>query len=191
MAYIDVDEFIFSPSWSDSIRPNRSMLGSVVSVEGEVGRVELGCYEYGPSGNQAHPKNGVMQGYTCRRQNEERHKSLVRLNAVHRSLANSVHHFGLQDGFRSERVSWAHINHYKYQAWDEFKVKFKRRASAYVPDWMHKVNPSSKDRTPGLGFEPVEPVGWAWKFCEVNDTHFRDVVAKWFRPDDRRNINSI
>lgn len=181
MTFIDVDEFVYLPSWSNSSRPSRSMLGSLLPVQPTVGQVSIGCYEFSPSGHRYHPRNGVIQGYTCRRRAEERHKSLVRLDAVDRSLVNSVHHFRLRDGYEWKKASWARVNHYKYQAWDEFKVKFRRRASAFVPDWMDRVNPASKDRTPGLGFEPVEPTGWAWKFCEVNDTHLRDLTRKWFR----------
>ncbi|KAJ3691346.1 hypothetical protein LUZ61_020510 [Rhynchospora tenuis] len=180
MAFIDVDEFVYSPSWSNSTRPNRSMLGSFLPDQPRVGQVSIGCYDFSPSGQTSHPKNGVVKGYTCRRHAEERHKSLVRLDAVDRSLVNSIHHFGLRDGYEWGKVGWARINHYKYQAWDEFKVKFRRRASAFVPDWMDKVNPASRDRTPGLGFEPVQPAGWAWKFCETNDTRLRDLTSKWF-----------
>lgn len=180
MVFIDVDEFVYSPSWSNSSRPGRSMLSSVLPVQPTVGQVSIGCYEFSPSGHRYHPRKGVIQGYTCRRHAEERHKSLVRLDAVDRSLVNSVHHFRLRDEFEWKKIGWARVNHYKYQAWDEFKVKFRRRASAFVPDWMDRVNPASKDRTPGLGFEPVEPAGWAWKFCEVNDTRLGDLTRKWF-----------
>nr|XP_029123312.1 glycosyltransferase family 92 protein RCOM_0530710-like [Elaeis guineensis] len=109
----------------------------------------------------------------------ERHKSLVRLDAVHDSLVNSVHHFGLKIGFKTKWIggSIARVYHYKYQAWEEFKVKFGRRVSAYMVDWTEMVNPRSKDRTPSLGFEPK---GWATWFCEVNDMRLRDVNRRWF-----------
>ncbi|EHA8589073.1 glycosyltransferase family 92 protein [Cocos nucifera] len=182
MAFIDVDEFIFSQSWVGSDAPNRTMLGSLVAVRPDVGQVSIRSFEFGPSGRRAHPREGVTQGYTCRRRTEQRHKSLVRLDAVDDSLFNSVHHFGLKTGFRTRWISGsgARVYHYKYQAWEEFKVKFRRRVSAYVVDWKETVNPSSKDRTPGLGFEPVEPKGWAHMFCEVNDTRLREVNRRWF-----------
>nr|XP_010941449.2 glycosyltransferase family 92 protein Os08g0121900 [Elaeis guineensis] len=182
MAFIDVDEFIFSQSWAGSDAPNLTMLGSLVAVRPDVGQVSMRCFEFGPSGRRAHPREGVTQGYTCRRRTEERHKSMVRLDAVHDSLFNSVHHFGLKTGFNTRwtKGSGARVYHYKYQAWEEFKVKFRRRVSAYVVDWKESVNPSSKDRTPGLGFEPVEPKGWAHRFCEVNDTRLREVNRRWF-----------
>ncbi|XP_026656061.2 glycosyltransferase family 92 protein Os08g0121900-like [Phoenix dactylifera] len=180
MAFIDVDEFIFSQAWAGSDTPNRTMLGSLVAVRPDVGQVSMRCFEFGPSGRRAHPRDGVTQGYTCRRRTEKRHKSLVRLDAVDDSLFNSVHHFGLKSGFRWTNRSEASVYHYKYQAWEEFKVKFNRRVSAYVVDWKETVNLSSKDRTPGLGFEPVEPKGWADRFCEVNDTRLREVNRRWF-----------
>ncbi|KQK16652.1 hypothetical protein BRADI_1g29760v3 [Brachypodium distachyon] len=180
MAFVDVDEFIFSPRWVESKKPAKSMLRSVLSVEPDVGQVSLGCADFGPSGQTANPKEGVTQGYTCRKRTEERHKSLVRLDVVDRSLVNSVHHFALRPGFRGEWNRRVRVNHYKYQAWEEFKVKFRRRVSTYVADWTDPVNLQSKDRTPGLGFEAVEPVGWTHKFCEVNDTLLQDASRRWF-----------
>uniref|UniRef100_A0A0E0LFW7 Glycosyltransferase family 92 protein n=1 Tax=Oryza punctata TaxID=4537 RepID=A0A0E0LFW7_ORYPU len=181
MAFIDVDEFIFSPEWAASGSPSRSMLRSIVGVEAEVGQVSLGCVDFGPSGRSSHPAEGVTQGYTCRRRAVERHKSVVRVEAVDRSLVNSVHHFALREGKRSEWSRRARVNHYKFQAWEEFRVKFRRRVSAYVPDWTSRLNLQSKDRTPGLGFDPVQPPGWASKFCDLNDTLLRDVTRRWRR----------
>jgi len=180
MAFIDVDEFIFSRHWTRSKEPDRSMLQSVVSVGQDVGQVHMWCADFGPSGQTTHPKEGVTQGYTCRRKTMERHKSLVRLNSVDQSLTNSIHHFMLKPGFRDERNTRVRVNHYKYQAWEEFKVKFRRRASTYTVDWTEKANLNSNDRAPGLGFEAVEPTGWAHKFCEMNDTLLQDVSRRWF-----------
>uniref|UniRef100_A0ACD5ZG24 Uncharacterized protein n=1 Tax=Avena sativa TaxID=4498 RepID=A0ACD5ZG24_AVESA len=182
MAFIDVDEFIFSPRWNQSEIPDASsMLQSVVSsLEPDVGQVSLGCADFGPSGQTANPKEGVTQGYTCRKRTHERHKSLLRLDAVDDSLVNSIHHFALLPSFRGEWNKQVRVNHYKYQAWEEFKVKFRRRVSTYVADWTDPVNLKSKDRTPGLGFEAVEPVDWKHKFCEVNDTLLRDATQRWF-----------
>uniref|UniRef100_A0A0D9WUC4 Glycosyltransferase family 92 protein n=1 Tax=Leersia perrieri TaxID=77586 RepID=A0A0D9WUC4_9ORYZ len=180
MAFIDVDEFIFSPHWADS-PPSKSMLQSIVAVKPNIGQVSLRCMDFGPSGRTAHPGEGVTQGYTCRRRSPERHKSLLRLDAADPSLLNCVHHFELRPEFAGEMVRrGARVNHYKYQAWPEFRVKFRRRVSTYVADWTDRVNLQSKDRTPGLGFEPVEPAGWAAKFCQVNDTLLRDVTRRWF-----------
>ena len=81
MAFIDVDEFIFSPHWNKFETPSKSLLESVVvSADAEVGQIFLPCYDFGPSGQTAHPKEGVCQGYTCRLEHAERHKSLVRLD---------------------------------------------------------------------------------------------------------------
>ena len=180
MVFIDVDEFIFSPHWVHSENPTKSMLHSITTVEKDIGQVSMWCADFGPSGQNAHPKEGVTQGYTCRRQIMERRKSLVRLGAVDRSLTNSVHYFLLQPGFRSKWNTRVRVNHYKYQAWDEFKVKFRRRASTYTVNWTEKKNLRSNDRTPGLGFEAVEPAGWPHRFCEVNDTLLRNVTRRWF-----------
>jgi hypothetical protein len=181
MAFIDVDEFIFSPRWNESESPNESMLRSVVSsLSEDVGQVSLDCADFGPSGQTSNPEEGITQGYTCRKRTHERHKSLLRLDAVDDSLVNSIHHFALRPGFRGDWNKQVRVNHYKYQAWEEFKVKFRRRVSTYVADWTDPVNLKSKDRTPGLGFEAVEPVGWTHKFCEVNDTLLRDATQRWF-----------
>ncbi|XP_047065453.1 glycosyltransferase family 92 protein Os08g0121900-like [Lolium rigidum] len=180
MSFMDVDEFIFSPNWDKVEKPSKSLLESVVSVDPEVGQIFLPCYDFGPSGQTAHPLEGVCQGYTCRLTRAERHKSLVRLDAVADSLANSVHHFILKPGFEKVWTTLVRINHYKYQAWTEFKSKFKRRVSAYVADWTDPVNLQSHDRAPGLGVDPVEPVGWAESFCELKDYTMKKLTEKWF-----------
>ncbi|KAH7692025.1 Nucleotide-diphospho-sugar transferases protein [Dioscorea alata] len=188
MAFIDVDEFLFSPAWAASARPNRTMVRSILPTEPEsdrVGQVSVPCRDFGPSGRKEHPRNGVTQGYTCRARAQERHKSVVFLRAVTRSLVNVVHHFGLGEGWRTESVGSkrAVVNHYKFQAWPEFRTKFRRRVSAYVADWRNEINMNSKDRTPGLGSEPVEPAGWERRFCEVNDTSLMELNRKWFGLD--------
>ncbi|KAE8812156.1 hypothetical protein D1007_11001 [Hordeum vulgare] len=161
MAFIDVDEFIFSPNWSGSEQPSKAMLQALVSVDPDVGQVYLWCFDFAPSGQTSHPQEGVIQGYTCRRKQILRHKSLVRLDAVDHSLENAIHHFTLKAGFKSIWNFQARVNHYKYQAWTEFKSKFKRRVSAYVADWRDPINLESADRAPGLGVDGVEPVDWA------------------------------
>ncbi|XP_042468802.1 glycosyltransferase family 92 protein Os08g0121900-like [Zingiber officinale] len=182
MAFIDVDEFILAPAWTNFNSPNRSMLGSFLPVQPEIGQVSIRCLEFGPSNQQRHPEAGVTQGYTCCRRAEQRHKSLVRLNAIDDSLSNSIHHFILKDNFKTKfvRRREARVNHYKYQAWNEFKIKFRRRVSTYVTDWKQSTSLGSQDRVPGLGFEAIEPRGWTGMFCEVNDTLLRDTTRKWF-----------
>uniref|UniRef100_A0ACD5Z114 Uncharacterized protein n=1 Tax=Avena sativa TaxID=4498 RepID=A0ACD5Z114_AVESA len=180
MAFIDVDEFIFSPKWNLSEKPSRSMLEAVVSVDPHIGQIYLPCHDFGPSGQTTHPPEGVLQGYTCRLDKALRHKSMVRLDAVDDSLVNVVHHFTLKSGFSYMWKLVPFVNHYKYQAWTEFKSKFKRRVSAYVADWLDPVNLDSKDRAPGLGVDPVEPAGWADRFCEVTDNTMQEVSRRWF-----------
>jgi hypothetical protein len=181
MAFIDVDEFIFSPDWKTFEKPSKSLLESVVvSVDPHVGQIYLPCYDFGPSGQTEHPREGVCQGYTCRLTKPQRHKSLVRLDAVTDSLMNSVHHFTLKSGFHHVWTGLARVNHYKFQAWTEFKSKFKRRVSTFVADWTDPVNLKSNDRAPGLGVDPVEPAGWAFSFCEVRDKTMQELSEKWF-----------
>ncbi|WOL05321.1 hypothetical protein Cni_G14049 [Canna indica] len=190
MAFIDVDEFVFSPAWFKSDRPNKSMMGSLIKVDPRVGQVSIICLEFGPSGHRAHPHNGVTQGYTCRLRAESRHKSLVRLDAIDVSLLNSIHHFQLADGFYSRwmPIDTIRVNHYKYQAWKEFKIKFRRRVSTYVADWKENMNMGSNDRTPGLGFKPIKPDGWSHMFCEVNDTGLKEATLKWFSVDESHRM---
>ncbi|XP_021902542.1 glycosyltransferase family 92 protein Os08g0121900 [Carica papaya] len=183
--YIDIDEFVFSPSWQSRSKPSDQLIKSLLPRGKErrkVGQVSLKCNDFGPSNQKSHPPEGVTQGYTCRRRVEKRHKSIVLLEAVEHSLYNAIHHFGLKSGYRSKEMSreGAVVNHYKYQAWSEFKTKFRRRVSAYVVDWTRAVNLRSNDRTPGLGFEAVEPKGWANKFCEVKDERLKLLARKWF-----------
>ncbi|KAF8026319.1 hypothetical protein BT93_F2953 [Corymbia citriodora subsp. variegata] len=188
MAYVDVDEFVFAPAWNSSARPSKHMLTSLLPARDDpapTGQVSIKCYEFGPSHQKTHPPEGVTQGYTCRRRIEQRHKSVLRLDAADASLLNVIHHFRLKEGYKSKQVRLEDgvVNHYKYQAWSEFKTKFRRRVSAYVVDWTQAVNPASKDRAPGLGFEPVEPRGWAERFCEVRDDRLKALTWRWFRSE--------
>ncbi|XP_062027632.1 glycosyltransferase family 92 protein Os08g0121900 [Rosa rugosa] len=183
MIYIDVDEFVFAPnSWGESPAPGRHMLKSLIPKDPSIGQVSIHCNEFGPSNQKTHPLEGVTQGYTCRRRFEQRHKSIVLLEAVEHSLLNVIHHFDIKKEFRTKQLSSedAIVNHYKYQAWPEFQTKFRRRVSAYVVDWTEGLNPMSKDRTPGLGFQPVEPKGWPEMFCEVRDERLKMLTQKWF-----------
>ncbi|KAL3012759.1 hypothetical protein AAZX31_06G016500 [Glycine max] len=190
--YVDVDEFVFSPSWGHEtensvVVPSLKKLLAREIIKGgtRVGQVSMRCMEFGPSGQRRHPEEGVTQGYTCRRRGEQRHKSMVLVEAVDPSLRNVIHHFQVNErkGFMSKQVSVEEglVNHYKYQAWDEFKSKFRRRVSAYVVDWKQEINPNSKDRTPGLGFQAIEPKDWTHRFCEVRDQRLKSLTRAWFR----------
>jgi len=112
----------------------------------------------------------------------ERHKSIIRPESLNATLINVVHHFHLKEEFAFVDVdkSTMVINHYKYQVWDIFKEKFKRRVATYVADWQNEENVGSKDRAPGLGTRPVEPTDWAERFCEVSDIGLRDWVLEKF-----------
>ncbi|KAG8377266.1 hypothetical protein BUALT_Bualt08G0010300 [Buddleja alternifolia] len=183
MMYNDVDEFVYSPNWYNLSQPSKSLLHPLISRNSsKVGQISIGCHEFGPSDQQVHPIMGVTQGYNCRRKYENRHKSIVLLEVVDDSLLNVIHHFNLKPGYKTRKMNINDmvVNHYKYQAWPEFKAKFRRRVSAYVLDWTQKLNPKSNDRTPGLGFSPVEPKGWPEMFCEVRDNTLKELALKWF-----------
>ncbi|CAI9753359.1 unnamed protein product [Fraxinus pennsylvanica] len=197
MMFMDVDEFVYSRSWKNSLEPSKSMLHSLILSKSsefsssmklslpvsEIGQLIIECLEFGPSNQSTHPIMGVTQGYNCRRKHENRHKSILLLEAVDDSLLNVIHHFTLKPGYRSRKLNSKNIvvNHYKYQAWPDFKAKFRRRVSTYVLDWTQPINPNSNDRTPGLGFAPVEPQGWPQKFCEVHDNGLKNLTRRWFR----------
>ncbi|CAN6463947.1 unnamed protein product [Victoria cruziana] len=193
--FIDVDEFFFSPTWANLTRPRNALRELVSAAEGGegVGQIQARCLEFGPSGQKKHPSQGVMQGYDCRRRAEQRHKSIVRAGAVAESLRNVVHHFELRDGFETRVLEreLGSVHHYKYQAWSEFRAKFRRRVSAYVVDWKQSKNLSSKDRTPGLGSEPVEPPGWPAKFCEVRDVRLKEFSRRLFGTETQSGLKMV
>lgn len=194
MMYIDVDEFVYGRAWSNSTVPSKSMLRSFLqNADPRVGQILIGCHEFGPSNQKQNPVLGVMQGYNCRKKAENRHKSIVLLDAISDSLVNVIHHFDLKYGYKSRKLNVRNvvINHYKFQAWPEFKAKFRRRVSAYVVDWTQAVNPKSNDRAPGLGFSAVEPTGWAHKFCEVHDNELKIMVQTWFGVQTLTGYNMV
>lgn len=52
------------------------------------------------------------------------------------------------------------INYYKYQVWDEFKVKFCCCVVMYVVDWMENCNWVFKDCVLDLGMKVVKFYDW-------------------------------
>ncbi|KAL6994425.1 hypothetical protein U1Q18_012528 [Sarracenia purpurea var. burkii] len=185
IGFIDVDEFLHLPSGLS--------LNDVVENQArhsKVGELRVKCHNFGPSGHKRVPVKGVMVGYTCRMTTPERHKSIVRPEALDSTLINVVHHFHLKDGFKYANVnrSVMVINHYKYQVWEVFKEKFYRRAATYVSDWQEKENVMSKDRAPGLGTKPVEPPNWSTRFCQVVDIGLRDRVLEMFSDSKTRML---
>lgn len=175
VGFIDVDEFFYFP--------NDLTIKDVLknyTNQPWVGELRTDCHNFGPSGHKKAPKKGVVMGYTCRTIAPERHKSIIRPEALNKSLINVVHHFHLREGMTSANVGQGVmlINHYKYQAWEVFKEKFYRRVATYVADWQEEENVGSKDRAPGLGTKPIEPPDWPYRFCELNDTGLRDWVVR-------------
>ncbi|EOA23158.1 hypothetical protein CARUB_v10016661mg [Capsella rubella] len=178
VAFIDVDEFYYIPSGET--------LTSVIknyTTSDSIGEIRTPCHSFGPSGLRSQPRDGVTAGYTCRVILPERHKSIIRPEAMNATLINVVHHFHLRDEFTFADVDKdvMVINHYKYQVWEVFKEKFYRRVATYVADWQNEENVGSRDRAPGLGTRPVEPPDWSERFCELNDTGLRDRVFQMFK----------
>ncbi|KAG7558959.1 Nucleotide-diphospho-sugar transferase [Arabidopsis thaliana x Arabidopsis arenosa] len=178
IAFIDVDEFFYIPS-GESLT---SVIRNYTSSD-SIGEIRTPCHSFGPSGLRSQPRDGVTAGYTCRVVLPERHKSIIRPEAMNATLINVVHHFHLRDGFTFVDMDKdiMVINHYKYQVWEVFKEKFYRRVATYVADWQNEENVGSRDRAPGLGTRPVEPLDWSERFCEVNDTGLRDQVFEKFK----------
>ncbi|KAL3644011.1 hypothetical protein CASFOL_011943 [Castilleja foliolosa] len=177
VGFTDIDEFLHLPT-------NVSLQDVVKNQtrQSDVGELRISCHTFGPSGLKEIPEQGVMAGYTCRMVAPERHKSIVRPEALDSSLINVVHHFNLKTGFRHVNVdrSLLLINHYKYQVWEVFKEKFVRRAPSYVADWQENKDVGSKDRTPGLGTKPVEPSDWSTRYCQVWDTRLKKWILENF-----------
>ncbi|XP_077229393.1 C3H4 type zinc finger protein (DUF23) [Tasmannia lanceolata] len=178
IGFIDVDEFLHLPD------PDLTLHDILRNYSGLpwVGELRTACHSFGPSGLQRVPSQGVMVGYTCRMVSPERHKSIVRPEALNSTLVNVVHHFHLKEGFDYVNIGRGAmvINHYKYQVWEVFKEKFYRRVATYVADWQEKENVGSKDRAPGLGTKAIEPPNWSGRFCEITDTGLRDWVLQSF-----------
>lgn len=188
VSFMDVDEFYYFPYNPISGFPNQGSLRTLVSnftTSSSIGEIRTSCHSFGPSGLTSRPKQGVTVGYTCRLKSPERHKSIIRPDALDTTLMNVVHHFHLRKGFTHMDLHQviAVINHYKYQVWDVFRAKFHRRVATYVADWTESQNEGSRDRAPGLGTEAIEPAEWRLQFCEVWDTGLRDFVLANFGDD--------
>ncbi|XP_019185530.1 PREDICTED: glycosyltransferase family 92 protein RCOM_0530710 [Ipomoea nil] len=182
VGFIDVDEFFYL-SKNTSIQEVLRRQGSGIA------ELRVPCHSFGPSGLKEVPIKGVTVGYTCRLAYPERHKSIVRPEALDPTLMNVVHHFRLSQGYKSGNIdrNVMVVNHYKYQVWQVFKEKFHRRVATYVSDWQQDRNAGSKDRAPGLGTRAVEPADWHTRFCEVTDNGLRDQVLRTFTdPINRR-----
>ncbi|KAK3027875.1 hypothetical protein RJ639_041509 [Escallonia herrerae] len=186
VSFMDVDEFFYFPHPSYRHKrfrklafPGQNSLKTLVanvSSFPRIAEIRTACHSFGPSGLSSVPSQGVTVGYTCRLQSPERHKSIIRPDALDATLLNVVHHFHLRKGFRYMNLpqGTAVINHYKYQVWEAFRAKFYRRVATYVADWQDNQNEGSRDRAPGLGTEAIEPPNWRLQFCEVWDTGLRD-----------------
>ncbi|CAI7896270.1 unnamed protein product [Closterium sp. NIES-54] len=154
----------------------------------QLGQIALPGLLFGPSGHQEHPEKGVVSGYTCRLKLPDRHKSIILTEGIAPPLHNVIHHFTiLEHQYCTAHVGnkRAAIFHYKYQAWPEFKTKFRRRASTFVPDWMQMDRMQSKDRVPDLGVEAVEPADWKDRYCEEKDPRLKRISAQIFSATSR------
>ncbi|GJP31191.1 hypothetical protein CLOM_g9878 [Closterium sp. NIES-68] len=147
----------------------------------KVGQIALPCLSFGPSGHRRHPEEGVIAGYTCRLELPDRHKSIILTEAIAPPLHNVIHHFtSLEHRFCTLNLGQmlGAIFHYKYQAWSEFKTKFRRRASTFVADWTQMDRMQSKDRVPDLGVEAIEPADWKGRYCELQDFRLKTFSAQ-------------
>lgn len=186
MLFTDIDEYFFPGERFLLQNATTSILATLiqeaVASHVNVGQLATYCRNFGPSGLEVSPPEGVTQGYTCRLRKQRRHKSIVMLSAIGDSLGNQVHHFSLKPPHVKVIIRpWmAIINHYKFQVWDEFKTKFHRRAATYVADWTEDRNHASNDRVPGLGIKPVKPKDWESRYCEVHDYGLRDYTRRIF-----------
>ncbi|XP_028056698.1 glycosyltransferase family 92 protein RCOM_0530710-like isoform X2 [Camellia sinensis] len=183
VGFVDVDEFLHLPS-------NLSLHDILRNQSSEVAELRVSCHSFGPSGLKHVPVKGVTVGYTCRMAASERHKSIVKPEALNSTLVNLVHHFHLASGFKYVNIdrNVMVINHYKYQVWEVFKEKFHRRVATYVTDWQKEKNEGSKDRAPGLGTRAIEPANWSSRFCEVVDIGLRDRVVDMFSDPQTRKL---
>ncbi|KAG6659638.1 glycosyltransferase family 92 protein RCOM_0530710-like [Carya illinoinensis] len=185
VGFIDVDEFFYLPSGLvlHDVLQNQSRYSYV-------GEVRVSCYSFGPSSLKHVPEQGVTAGYNCRLAAPERHKSIVKPEALNSTLINVVHHFHLRKGFEYVNVDKGVmvINHYKYQVWQVFKEKFYRRVATYVADWQDDQNAGSKDRAPGLGTRAVQPPDWSSRFCEVTDNGLRNQVLRIFADPETQTL---
>lgn len=193
VSFMDVDEYFYFPYSTpghQSLRSTgyagqhslRSLVANLSSSFPRIAEIRTTCHSFGPSGLNSAPSQGITVGYTCRLKSPERHKSIIRPDALDTTLLNVVHHFHLRKGFRYMNLpqSTAVINHYKYQVWEVFRAKFFRRVATYVADWQNNQNEGSRDRAPGLGTEAIEPPNWPLQFCQVWDTGLRDFVLSNF-----------
>jgi len=197
--YTDLDEFLFSLLWLKQLKANANIgyplkhtaskaalrrLVINLSKPGAAltGQISLRCRNFGPSGLREHPQRGVTQGYTCRERMLKRYKSILLLEAASPKLLNVIHRFQLKNAYRIVYVKAQRtvINHYKYQAWSEFKAKFRRRVSAYVVDWKESRNVVSQDRAPGIRNRAIKPHGWENMFFQVNESALKEFTGRAF-----------
>eukprot|EP00850_Spirogloea_muscicola_P011633 SM000073S21409 [mRNA] locus=s73:91434:93631:+ [translate_table: standard] len=201
MAFIDIDEFIYPKELLAGPLPDgyattlSALLGQSakeLKAGHQLGAVMLMCHNFGPSGLSTLPRSGQSVNYVCRLDKPERHKSIVRLDALDPTRCTRVHHFDLQQGYES--YLWptpdvACINHYKFPVWEDFRSKYHRRVATFVKDWTEKVKVgTNRDRVADLGTEAVEPEDWPHRFCEVTDTSLREYVLDTFTDPRTGNL---
>lgn len=185
VAFIDIDEFMFPRNfvppkkYISSEPPLHAMIKQYETYDlGRLGQLRISNFNFGPSGLTTLPKSGQIVNYICRLHAPKRVKSIVKVSAINIAYCSRVHHFDLKQGFMSAQCFRRDvvIHHYKYQVWEDFKMKFVHRAATFVADWQEREHLESFDRTPGLGTEAVEPPNWAHQFCDIEDTALRDYV---------------
>ncbi|KAL2505309.1 protein of unknown function (DUF23) [Abeliophyllum distichum] len=101
VGFIDVDEFFHLPSGlslHDVIK--KQSRGS------EVAELRVPCHSFGPSGLKKVPVKGVTVGYTCRLSGMERHKSIVRPEALNSTLDQFGAPFSLEGWISFCQCKW-------------------------------------------------------------------------------------
>mgnify|MGYP001370097189 CR=1 FL=1 len=130
LAATDIDEFLHAPS-----QPATGVAALLAAQGADVGAVLVPSLLFLPSDHVLEaPPGGVVKNYDCRRQDiEPRVKSIVRLSALHPTLANVIHWHLLRPNMSSVTMAPDQLvlYHYKMQAWHEYWLKSQRRAGAY------------------------------------------------------------
>jgi hypothetical protein len=161
MAYIDVDEFLFSPTW----QPVPEILRDYEDHPG----VAVNCLVFGTSGHQTPPPGLVLENYT-RRLGLDRPRSRVVKAIVHPARTERVgriaHYFIYQDrakavdelyrrtpGDLSESVSVdrLRINHYFTRSQEE---RMRKLAAPRVDNGEPKTPEGVEERDRRLNEEP-------------------------------------
>lgn len=110
----------------------------------------------------------------CWLRKQRRYKFIVMLSVIGDFLGNQVYYFSLKFFYVKVIIRFwmVIINYYKFQVWDEFKIKFYCCVVIYVVDWMEDWNYVFNDCVLGFGIKFVKFKDWEFRYCEVYDYGF-------------------